>query len=278
VSLGADDTLTLAVSLGNRSSVEETESVQFFLTTPTASNELNISEFGDGEPTRVSVSNGSSWQTYHDLPSSWSNSTFTTSISMSDLQNALAASVRPVIDVSARSYVGALPNVTPTQVDAVPDTGYLPLSTLPPTTTTTATVPTPAPPTTTPPTATVSSAKHPDLEPFWKMKIVRLPHARIEWTRLSFSRIAAGTRVSVVCTKGCKLSEHPPVSHGAAVPKSFVNHPFSHGQVFMTKFIQPNGAGWWSQITIVAKPGGQEIATKDGCYLTDGTSLPFGKC
>lgn len=265
------DELTFAVKLANRSVVNGDESVQLFVTTPTAQTALNIAEFGDGSPPTLSTWDGSTWKGYHEIPGSWSSSTFTTTMTLDDLQSALAQPVRPGIWVSARSYVGATPGATPVQVDAVPDTGYLPAATVASAATTTTT---PAPATTTTPTVPA----RPGPEPRWSQRIVRLAHARIEWTRLSFSGISAGTRVSLACTKGCTLSEHPAVSGGAAVSRVFVHHPFARGQAFRVEFLAPDGSGWWSQITVLAKPGGREIATSDGCYLSDGSSLPHGKC
>jgi hypothetical protein len=267
------DQLTLSVALANRTVVAGDESVQLFVTTPTTQSILNIAEFGDGSPPTLSTWDGTTWQGYHEIPGSWSSSTFSTTIALDDLQSALAAPVRPGIWVNARSYVGATPGATPIQVDAVPDTGYLPVSTTPPAATATTTAPAP--------TTTVSSPAapaKPGREPVWSQKIVRLPHARIEWTKLAFSRIPAGTRLSLRCTKGCKLSEHPRVSRGAAASRAFVRHPFGRGQAFEVEFVEPSGAGWWTRVTVVAKPGGQELSTKDGCYLSDGTSLPHGKC
>jgi hypothetical protein len=238
---------------------------------------LNIAEFGDGSPPTLSTWDGATWKGYHEIPGSWSSSTFSTTIGLDDLQSALAVPVRPGIWVSARSYVGATPGATPIQVDAAPDTGYLPVSTAAPATATTTPITTIAVvPTAPAPTAQVPTK--PGREPAWSQRIVRLPHARIEWTKLAFSHIPAGTRVSLECTKGCTLSEHPRVSHGAAASKAFVRHPFGHGQAFEVQFVEPSGAGWWTRITVVAKPGGQELSTQDGCYLSDGTSLPFGKC
>jgi hypothetical protein len=273
------DQLTFSVTLANRSVVNGDESVQLFVTTPTAQTALNIAEFGDGSPPTLSTWDGTTWKGYHEIPGSWSSSTFSTTIALDDLQNALAEPVRPGIWVSARSYIGATPGAQPVQVDQAPNSGYLPVSTEPatgaPPVTTTPIAPTP--PTAPAPTSGSHAAK-PGREPAWTQKIVRLPHARIEWTKLAFSRLAPGTRVSLRCTSGCKLTERPRVSRGKAVSKAFVRRPFRHGQAFRVVFTEPDGAGWWSQVTVVAKPGGQELSTKDGCFLSDGTSLPYGKC
>jgi hypothetical protein len=270
------DQLTLSVALANRTTLGGAESVQLFLTTPTAQTALNIAEFGDGSPPTLSTWDGTTWKGYHEIPGNWSGSTFSTTIGLGDLQDALAQPVRPGIWVSARSYVGATPGATPVQVDAAPDTGFLPVSTVPPTATTTAATTTVSTPTA-PPTSG-SRATRPGRDPSWNQRIVRLPHARIEWTTLAFSRISPGTRVTLQCTKGCALSEHPHVARGTAASKTFAHRPFRHGQAFRVEFTEPSGAGWWTQITVVAKAGGQEISTKEGCYLSDGTSLPYGKC
>jgi hypothetical protein len=232
--INADQTATFSVTLANRGSVRSDESVQFFVSAPAGNGVLGIADFGDGSPPTLSTWNGSGWQTQHYISGSWSASTFTTTIPLSDLQDALAEPVRPVLWLSARSYTGATPGGTLVQADAAPDTG--------------------------------------------SEKIVRLAHARIEWTRLVINRVPLGAHVSLACTKGCTLSESPRVLNGKATSKLFVHHPFSHGQVFMTKIVERSGAAWWTQTTIVAQPGGQELATKEGCILTDGTSVPLAKC
>jgi hypothetical protein len=268
------DQLTLSVALANRTNVRSDESVQLFVTTPTTQNTLNIAEFGDGSPPTLSTWDGSTWKGYHEIPGSWSNSTFSTTIGLNDLQDALAQPVRPGIWVNARSYTGATPGATPVQADAVPDTGYLPVSTVAPAATTTAATTTVSAPS----APTARAPRKPGRKPVWSQRIVRLAHARIEWTKLAFSHISAGTRVSIECTKGCSLSERPRVARGAAASKTFVRRPFKRGQAFMVEFVERSGAGWWTRIAVVAKPGGQEIATKQGCYLSDGTSLPYGQC
>ena len=273
--INADQTATFAVTLANRNNVRSDEAVEFFLSAPSGNGYLNIAEFGDGSPPILSTWNGSSWQTEHYVTGNWSGSTFTSTISLSDLQDALHEPVRPVLWVNARSYTGATPGSPLVQADAAPDVSSLAVSTVasaPATTAATTTSAAPPPPT---PTAHAGPT---GLEPVWNEKIVRLAHARIEWTRLVFTRVPAGGRVSLACTKGCTLSESPRVVNGTATSKRFVHHPFSHGQVFMTKIVERSGAGWWTQTTIVAQPGGQELATKEGCILTDGTSVPLSKC
>jgi hypothetical protein len=266
VTVNPDQTVSFAVTLANRGTIAGDESVQFFLSTPTASNSLNIAQFGDGSPPTLNVWNGSSYQTDHYVSGNWANSTFTTTIPLGDLQDALVAPIKPLFWVTAASYTGATPNATPIQADAAPDSGHLPISLVPATPTTTSI----APPPPSPPSHGPTGAR-----PSFVQKIVRLPHARIEWTKLEVTHLPVGAHVSIACTKGCSLSESPRVVTGTAISKRFVRHPFAHGQVFMTKIVEASGAGWWSQTTIVAKAGGQELSTKSGCYLTTGA---VGKC
>jgi hypothetical protein len=266
VTVNPDQTVSFAVTLANRGTIAGDESVQFFVSTPTATNSLDIAQFGDGSAPTLRTWNGSSYQIDHYVSGGWANSTFTSTIPLSDLQDALVAPIKPLFWVTAGSYTGATPNATPVQADLAPDSGHLPISLVPAKPTTTSIAPPPPPPPAHGPTGQ---------RPFWVEKVVRLPHARIEWTKLEFTHLPVGARVSIKCTKGCSLSESPRDVTGTAVSKRFVRHPFSHGQVFMTKIIEASGAGWWSQTTIVAKPGGQEFATKDGCYLTNGA---VGKC
>lgn len=273
--INADQTATFSVTLANRGSVRSDESVQFFVSAPAGNGVLGIAEFGDGLPPTLSKWNGSSWQTQHYISGSWSGSTFTTTIPLSDLQDALAEPVRPVLSLNARSYTGATPGGTLVQADAAPDTGTLTVPTVATAPTTTSVTTTTATP---PPSTPTAHAGPTGLQPFWSEKIVRLAHARIEWTRLVINRVPLGAHVSLACTKGCTLSESPRVLNGKATSRLFVHHPFSHGQVFMTKIVERSGAAWWTQTTIVAQPGGQELATKEGCILTDGTSVPLAKC
>jgi hypothetical protein len=268
VTVNPDQTVSFAVTLANRGTIAGDESVQFFLTTKSSNNSLNIAQFGDGSPPTLNVWNGSSYQTFHYVSGNWANSTFTTTIPLSDLQDALQAPIKPLFWVTADSYTGATPNATPVRADVVPDSGNLPVSLIP-TATTTTIAPPPPPPAAHGPTGA---------RPFWVEKIARLPHAKIEWTKLEFTHIPIGAHVSIACTNGCSLAESPRVVTGTAISKRFVRHPFSHGQVFRTKIVEASGAGWWTQTTIVAKPGGQEFATKDGCYLTNGASVPSAKC
>jgi hypothetical protein len=279
VTVGSDQTLTLSVTLSNRTGIAGNESVQFFLRVPQTDAEANVSQFGDGSPPTLNTWNGSSWQTYHYLSGGFTGSTFSTTVSLDDLQSALQVPVRPGLWVTVKSYTGATPGATPVQADTDPATGYMPVQTQPaaPTTAATTTTATPPPPPTT--TTTPQRAKGPTRPiPTWSQRIVRLPHARIEWKRLVITRIPTGAKVTLACTKGCSRRESPRVVRGQATSRRFVGVPFAKGQVFTTKVVERDGAAWWWQTTIVAKPGGRETATKIGCTLVDGTSLPFAKC
>jgi hypothetical protein len=252
VTVNPDQTVSFAVTLANRGTIAGDESVQFFLSTPTATNSLSIAQFGDGSPPTLNVWNGSSYQTEHYVSGGWADSTFTTTIPLRDLQDALVAPIKPLFWVTADSYTGATPGATPVQADVAPDSGHLPISLVPTTPKT-------------PPAHGPTGARPVSVE-----KVVRLAHARIEWTKLELSHLPPGAHVSIACTKGCSLSESPRVVAGTAVSKRFVRHPFSRGQVFMTRIVEASGAGWWSQTTIVAKAGGPKLSTKSGCYLTSG--------
>jgi hypothetical protein len=278
VVVNADQTLTLSATLSS-GQITGDQSLQFFVRNPLTGTTANISIFDDGQPATMSTWSGSEWQRYHYVTGSWSGGTFTTTIALDDLQSALKEPVRPGLWVNAVSYVDATGGQTPVPTDGVPDDGYLPVQTAAaaapaPAPTTTEAAPPPPPPTTTTPKA--KGPTHP--APAWSERIVRLPHARIEWKRLAIGRIPAGAKVTLRCTKGCSRSESLRVVRGTATSRRFVGVPFSHGQVLLAKVVERDGAGWWWQTTIVARPGGQETATRDGCYLTNGSSLPSGRC
>lgn len=269
LTVNADQTVTFAATLSNRSSLRPEESLQFFITTGTSSGSLNIAAFQSQSP-ELSTWTGSEWRTQHEIPGTWSNGTFTTTISLGDLQNALQAPVRPAIFVSVVSYVGATPDVAPTAVDSAPDTGSFGLETVAAAAGTTVSTPT----TTTTSPRTVPTGPRPRFDE----KIVRLSHARIEWKRLAIVGIPAKSRVSLACTKGCKLSEHPRVVHGRATSKKFVGVPFRRGVSYRVEVVEPSGAGWWWRTTVVAKPAGQETSTSMGCIASSGARVPLSGC
>jgi hypothetical protein len=279
VTVNANQTISLSFTLAS-GGIPYDQTVQFFVTAPMTNAMVNVAEFGDGSPPVLATWDGSEWKNDHLVSGDWSGATFTTTLAFDDLQSALQAPVRPGLWVSVSSYAGAHVGETSVETDSAPDTGYLPVQTAAAAPTTTAVTTTaPPPPPSAPPTTTAKTAEGPTgPAPAWRERIVRLPHARIEWKRLAITRIPTGARVSLRCTKGCSRSESPRAVKGTATSTRFVGVPFRRGQAFLTKVIEPDGAGWWWQTTIVARPGGQETATRDGCYLTDGTSRPLAGC
>jgi hypothetical protein len=270
VTVNADQTVTLSTTVSNRSSLRPDESLQFFIETATSSGLLNVSAF-QSQATELAAWTGSEWRGQHEVPSSWSNGTFTTTISIADLQDALQAPVRPAILVSVVSYTGATPGVSPTAVDAAPDTGYAGTNTVTSgEATTTAAV-------TTIPTGSIPAPSTPP-RPTYDERIVRLPHARIEWKRLVIDGVPANARVSLACTKGCKLSERPRVVHGKATSKKFVGVPFARGDSYRVEVVQPSGTGWWWRTTVVAKAAGQKTASSLGCIEAGVKLVALGKC
>jgi hypothetical protein len=275
VTVNADQTVTFSATLSNRSSLRDDESLQFFITTAASSGFLNVSSFQDA-PTELDAWTGTAWRGQHEVPSTWSNGTFTTTISLSDLRDALQAPVQPAILVDVKSYIGATPGATPTAVDAAPDSGWAGTNTV-----------APAAPTTTAATTTTTSSRPPKqpkhrgptgARPRWDEKIVRLSHARIEWKRLVIVGVPAKAKVSFACTKGCRLTEHPRVVGGKATSRTFVGRPFSRGVSYRVDVVEPGGAGWWWTTTVVAKPAGQETAASMGCTLTGGKRVALSGC
>ncbi len=264
--------VTLASGIGNDQSVE------FWIRTVDGGT-LNIAQFDDGE-SMLSVWTGSAWQGVHYVPGSWTGSTFTTSDSLDDLRDAVHSPVEPVLDVHVDSYVHADAPETPVQADVAPDIGDLVVptqATAPPSTaagTTTSTE--------TRPTAEGSSptaaALWPSGYPYWDEKIVRLPDARIEWKRLVINRIPSGATVTFACTKGCSLTQRPKVMAGRAVGSRFVGVPLKRGAAFLVKVQQRDGAGVWWLTTIVAKPGGQETTSSEGCFQRGGPLVKLARC
>ena len=270
-------TLTLSVTFANRSSLQTGESVQFFVTTP-AGGSLNIASYSWGETDLSDWTNGA-WETIHELQGTWAGDTFTVADSLDDLQSAVHSPVTPFLDVQVDSYVGASGD-TLSQVDAAPNSGFLPVPTVagtatttPATTTAPKTTSTPPQkkPTPTPPTRGTKT------RPYLSQTVRRLSGHRVEWTKFAVAAVPVGSTVAMGCTKGCSITEVVPVSGHVASSKAFIDRPLGRGATFVTKVLAANGTGYWFRSTVTGKTK-PATALSQGCIAKGGALVSLARC
>lgn len=253
--VGADGTLTLAAAIANRSSLRPGESLQFFLVTP-AGGSLNIATF-DWGVTLLSERDGATWQSVREIQGAWANGTFTTSVTLGQLRDAVHQPVVPSLDVAAGTYLDSSTS-TPTRADAAPDSGAVALRTQ-----------AAAPPTTTTPPPTV--------KPFLKQRVVRLAGGAAEWRQLAVAAVPAGAAVSIACTRLCSLSEHLQVAHGVATSTRFVGKPLRRGTTFVVRVLEPAGTGYWFRLAVTGRPAPAAATTSSrGCIAGGKLGGPAG--
>jgi hypothetical protein len=272
-SVSTDGVLSLAATYSNRSDLGAAPSTQFDIDSQDGSASANVAAFS-GYPSQLSIWSNGGWVEQHQLSAgTWSGHTFTLTVTLSDLQNTLHVPVTPTLRIAALSVEQNGDQVSID--DAAPDSGFAVVATqasAPPAPAATTTAPRPTPtPTATTPTRGVKTPP-----PYWDEAIRRLPHDRIEWTKLVVERIPAGYRASIRCTAVCKRSEQLTVTRGRAVSRRFVNVPFAHGSTFVLRIVGPAGTGWWTRTTVVERGmSGQETDTRDGCIAAGGRLEPL---
>lgn len=239
--------ITVSVTLANRTSLGDGESIQFFFRTD-GGGVLNVAYFSDGE-SYLSVYTNGSYETIHDVPTgTWSNSTFSTTLALGDLQSAVHQPVTPELGFQAGTFTNVTTN-SASDADRAPDAGYALVSTQPASATTTTTTSPPPPP------ARLSQ------------KTARVG-SKLEWKKLAVSGVPSGGRVSIACTKGCSRRERPAVHGGVAVSKKFVRVPFAKGSSFVVRVLTSNGLGYWFRETVNAKATAA-VSTR-GCVTAGG--------
>ena len=254
------DALTLSTSLANRTGLGRGESIQFFIHT-TGGGLLNAAVFDSGE-TKLSLWTGFAYQTIHGITGSWSGGTFTTTLSLSDLQSAVHQPVQPALLLWTGTYVNS--SSSPTLVDRAPDNGTVGIST-------------DATPTTTTTDTTTTDESPPAPAPQLAMRAVRVAHGRVEWKKIAVVHVPAHSAVGISCAKGCHRSEQVRVARGVATSKRFVNVPFVGGTSLFVKVTQGDGTGYWFKLTAGGATGPAATSTQ-GCIKLGGEFVDSSGC